>query len=69
MNRFLFMPRLKPELKRAQPLPAFHGVPMTKREPAEMPKVIALGLTPGDLPKLAGSLKRESCAAVRMVAS
>lgn len=36
MNRFLLIPKLKPEFKMAQPLPAFHEIPTAWRQPANV---------------------------------
>ena len=59
MNRFFLKPNPRPEFKMVQPLPAFLGVPMGKREPAGVPEAVALGLRPEDQPKLPGAAKTE----------
>jgi hypothetical protein len=46
MNRFILKPNPKPEFKMVQPLPAFLGVLMAKRELAGAPEAVALGLRP-----------------------
>ena len=51
MNHFLMEPKLKPEFKMRQPLPAFPAVPVIKREPAGAPEAVALGLSRREQPE------------------
>jgi hypothetical protein len=60
MNRFLLMPKPKPEFKMVQPLPAFLGVSTTRRSSDSAPEAVASGLRQGDLPKFLVCGKRES---------
>ena len=65
MDRFLLMPKPKPEFKMVQPLPAFLGMSPTKRDPAGAPEAMAPGLRQGDLSKLLVPAKTESFTACR----
>ena len=69
MNRFLLMPKPKPEFKMVQPLPAFFEIPTAKRDPVGAPEALAPGLRQNDLPMLPAAAKMESFSAVRNVAS
>jgi hypothetical protein len=60
MNRFLLMPKPKPEFKMVQPLPAFLGVPTAGRGSAGTPEAVSSGLRQGGIPKLLVSAKMES---------
>jgi len=69
MNRFLLMPKPKPEFKMVQPLPAFLGIPTTRHDPTGAPEAMASGLRRNDLPMLPASAKMESFTTSRNVTS
>ena len=60
MNRFLLMPKLKPEFKMAQPLPAFLGISTVKHDPAGAPETLTRNLDRKDLPMLLAAAKMQS---------
>jgi hypothetical protein len=69
MNRFLLMPKPKPEFKMVQPLPAFLGVPTTRRGSIGAPESVPSGLSQNDMLMLPAAAKMESFTAVRNMAS
>jgi len=69
MNRFLLMPKPKPEFKMVQPLPAFIGVPTARRDFAGALESAPSGLRDNDLPMLPAGTKIESFTTVRNMAS
>ena len=69
MNRFLLMPKPKPEFKMVQPSPAFPGVRTAKRGPAGAPEALAPGLRQNCLTMLPAAAKMESFNAFRNVTS
>jgi hypothetical protein len=69
MNRFLLMPKPKPEFKMVQPLPAFLGIPTAIRGSAGAPETVAQDLEPGHFPKLLLLAKTEFFTATRNMTS
>jgi hypothetical protein len=69
MNRFLLMPKPKPEFKMAQPLPAFFEISAAKRDPAGAPEALTPGLRQNNLTMLPAAAKMESFNAFRNVTS
>jgi len=69
MNRFLLMPKPKPEFKLAQPLPAFPGVPTAKRGPSGAAAALTPGLRQNYLTMLPAAAKMDSFNACRNVTS
>lgn len=52
MNRFLLMPKPKPEFKMAQPLPPLLGIPRGRNRSPRAPEAAAFCLDPTDSPGL-----------------
>jgi hypothetical protein len=69
MNRFLLMPKPKPEFKMVQPLPPFFNMPTAGRGSASAPEVTAPDLESGRFPKILLSVKTEFGAATRNMTS
>jgi hypothetical protein len=69
MNRFLLMPKPKPEFKMVQPLPPFPDVPTAKRGPAGAPAALTRGLRQNYLTMLPAAAKMESFNICRNVTS
>ena len=67
MNRFLLMPKLKPEFKMVQPLPAFFEISTAKSDPAGAPEALAPGLRQNNLTMIPAGAKLQSFTAVRKV--
>ena len=69
MNRFLLMPKPKPEFKMAQPLPAIFVISTASRNAAGAPEALTPGLKQNGLTMLPAAAKRESFTAFRNVTS
>ncbi len=54
------MPKLKPEFKMVQPLPAFLGISTVKHDPACAPETLTRNLGRKDLPMLLAAAKMQS---------
>jgi len=65
MNRFLLMPKLKPEFKMAQPLPVFLGISTVKHDPAGAPETLARNFGRKGLPMLFAATKMQPFTTVR----
>ena len=60
MNRFLLMPKPKPEFKMVQPLPLFPCVLAARRGSTGAPETVPSGLRQNDLAMLPAVAKMES---------
>jgi len=69
MNRFLLMPKPKPEFKMVQPLPAFFEISTAGRNSVGAPEALAPVLEQNHLTMFQAAVKRESFTIVRNVTS
>jgi len=60
MNRFLLIPKLKPEFKMVQPLPAFLGISTVKPGSAAAPETLTRNLSPEYPPIFLAAAKMQS---------
>jgi hypothetical protein len=69
MNRFILIPKPKPEFKMVQPLPAFFEIPTARGNAAGAPAVLAPVLKQNGLTMLPAGAQGESFTAFRKVTS